>query len=287
MAAPWVYGDTIAASNPELTRWVDPSWEGGVLAMRLDIGPPLDIFEVRQALALAIDNQAIIDDLYGGSGVMLNFPTSADIPESIYTPLEKQPPEVRELFEYHPDKAKTLMATAGYDDGFKTEVMFKGEPMMSDIMSMIKGYWLENLNVELELKPVDPAAFWGVALAMEHKEMACFFDDAPTPISNFYSTWAEDALCNLSRWVDPIFTDMLAAQRAALTVDEQNALLKDVNNYVISHIPAILLPGSNSLRYAWPWVKNYYGESMSEYRGSIGLFSILWIDQAMKADMGY
>ena len=39
-----------------------------------------------------------------------------------YEPLEAMPASVKELFEYNPDKAKKLLAEAGYPNGFSFKV---------------------------------------------------------------------------------------------------------------------------------------------------------------------
>ncbi len=67
---------------------------------------------------MAIDRQAIINTVFGGKGVIHNNPFPADWPETVYTPLEKMPKEVQENFEYNPERAKLLLAAAGYPDGF-------------------------------------------------------------------------------------------------------------------------------------------------------------------------
>jgi len=71
------------------------------------------------------------------------------------------------------------------------------------------------------------------------------------------------------------------------TVEEQDAVAKEINQYILEAATAVILPGNNHFRYAWPWVKNYEGETNLKY-GSSALFSaVAWIDQDMKAEMGY
>ncbi|MBA7706656.1 hypothetical protein ES703_115511 [subsurface metagenome] len=37
----------------------------------------------------------------------------------------------------------------------------------------------------------------------------------------------------------------------------------------------------------WPWIKNYYGEMETAYYNYCPMLTTLWIDQDMKAEMGY
>ncbi|GAH45900.1 unnamed protein product, partial [marine sediment metagenome] len=49
-------------------------------------------------------------------------------------------------------------------------------------------------------------------------------------------------------------------------------------------IPAHLRPTGY---YWWPWLKNYYGEMTITDGGPGAIFPYIWIDQDLKADMGY
>jgi len=286
MKAAWQYGDTLADTSPDLVRWDVQGWAGYTIVIRQDDGAPMDILDVRKALSMAIDRQEIIDTLYGGSGVLLNYPIAADIPETIYTPIEKMEPEIREILEFDQAKARDLLAGAGYSTGFDCECLLMNTPMEVDIMSLIKDYWAD-INVDLTLTAVDPAAQWGLLTAQEYEDTCAYFQDSPTPTHGFYADWGAGALGNVGNWEDPVFLDMFAEYGETAEIEEAEALLKECNLYLISQVPAISLPGPNHYRFAWPWVKNYEGESNSEYQGSVGLQTIIWIDQDLKAEMGY
>ncbi len=86
------------------------------ISIRMDRKPFNDI-RVRRAINMAIDKDVLIKTFYGGGGVKVNTPyliTST----SVYTPFEKLPPAAKELFIYNPEKAKKLLAEAGYPNGF-------------------------------------------------------------------------------------------------------------------------------------------------------------------------
>ncbi len=68
--------------------------------------PPLDKPLVKQALSLAIDRQAIVEELWSGQGTI---PTGPAVPgDFAFNP--DLPP-----FEYNPDRARELLAQAGYN----------------------------------------------------------------------------------------------------------------------------------------------------------------------------
>jgi ABC-type transport system substrate-binding protein len=74
--------------------------------------PPFDKVEVRQALNYAIDKQHIIQ-LLNGRGTVAN---------QILPPLMPGYDKSYTGYDYNPDKAKSMLADAGYPDGFETSI---------------------------------------------------------------------------------------------------------------------------------------------------------------------
>ena len=86
-ACPWV------SPNPDINS---PEWERAR--------------KVREAMLISIDRQAIVDSFLDGEG----------LPQSLWTwenALHRLPPKYRE-WEFNPDRARQLLAEAGYEDGF-------------------------------------------------------------------------------------------------------------------------------------------------------------------------
>jgi peptide/nickel transport system substrate-binding protein len=70
---------------------------------------PLDDVRVRRAIAHAVDRQGIVDSLMKGASVVVHsacFPSQFGCEQDVAQ------------YEYSPDKAKALLAEAGYPDGF-------------------------------------------------------------------------------------------------------------------------------------------------------------------------
>jgi len=92
---------------------------GWLLYFPWEIEPFTDI-RVRKAMNMAIDRQALIEAFYEGVGMIFYFPLQESDGPSLFTPLEECPEGVQEYFEYNPDRAKELLAEAGYPNGFNT-----------------------------------------------------------------------------------------------------------------------------------------------------------------------
>jgi len=99
--------------------------------------------------------------------------------------------------------------------------------------------------------------------------------------------FVKDAGFDANVWDDALFMDLLDRYGNSTDPDEQNELMRGMATRVVQEVISLFLPGPKEFRYAWPWVRNFYGESNSDYCSSASLMAITWIDQVMKADMGY
>lgn len=105
------YLDAIRA-DPNLQLLTQPGMNVGYLAMNMD-KPPFDNRLVRLAVNHAIDKQSLVDNFYGGLAV----PAKNPIPPMLWGYNEAIEP-----YPYDPEKARTLLAQAGFPNGFDTEL---------------------------------------------------------------------------------------------------------------------------------------------------------------------
>lgn len=116
---------------------------------------PFDKLEVRQAVAMGIDRQRIVDNFYpAGSSVASHF-TPCSIPNGCVG---------EDWYEFNPEKARELLANAGFPNGFQTKIyyrdVFRGylpEPglVATDIQAQLK----QNLNIDAEIVVMESGAF--------------------------------------------------------------------------------------------------------------------------------
>jgi peptide/nickel transport system substrate-binding protein len=92
-------------------RVIVGSTEGETILSTNNMQPPFDDVRVRQALAHAIDRQAIVD------GAMFGFGTPIG---THFAPHNPAYVDLTALSSYDPERAKALLAEAGYADGFTT-----------------------------------------------------------------------------------------------------------------------------------------------------------------------
>lgn len=118
--------------------------------------PPFDNKLVRQAMNHAVDKVAIVDDILKGTGEVSYSPLSP-----IYGKYHN--PEVQK-YPYDPEKARALLAEAGYPDGFQCEFLVpeSGSGMQSPVeMGTLIQAYLMQVGINCSIKTME----WGAYLA--------------------------------------------------------------------------------------------------------------------------
>ncbi len=140
--------------NKDLKLYAQTGMNVGYLAMQTQ-KKPFDDKRVRQAINMAVNKQALVKALYGEFGNAAKNP----MPPVLwgYNDAVKDYP-------YSPDRAKKLLADAGYPNGFKSELwaMPVARPYMPDARKAAEALQadLRKIGVETEIVSYD----WGVYL---------------------------------------------------------------------------------------------------------------------------
>jgi peptide/nickel transport system substrate-binding protein len=116
------------------------------------IGTPIIDKNVRLALNYAVDKQAIIDALFNGKGrIATGFVTPGDIGFD---------PNIQAI-PYDPDKAKQMLADAGYPDGFETDLACPDSAYshINEVCQAVAGY-LEDVGLKVNLDIMESGKFW-------------------------------------------------------------------------------------------------------------------------------
>lgn len=122
-------------------------------------GSPVTDVRVREALSLAINRQQIIDHVMDG---MAKWPMPfATFSYSVDMDTPRWASWAKEALRYDPERAKKLLAEAGYPNGFPLtfwNIALPGTPFMTQIGEAVAGFW-EKIGVKVELKTVEFGTF--------------------------------------------------------------------------------------------------------------------------------
>ena len=122
---------------------------------------PFDKEEVRQAIAMGIDRQRLVDDFMPpGSEVATHF-TPCAIPNGCVGDA---------WYEFDPTKAKEMLAAAGFPDGFKTKIQYRD----------VSRSYVQDQNVIAAALQQQLKANLNIDATIEVQESATFIDNADT-----------------------------------------------------------------------------------------------------------
>ena len=248
--------------------------------------PPLSDINVRKALSMAMDREEMIATTYGGYGDPFTFP--AQPTWGCYTPLDELPADVREHWEYHPEKAKELLTAAGYPNGFDIQVQYNVTgtwTIYEPVMELVQAYWKKNLGVNLELLPITRSRVVQIKISKDYEGIFA----APTGQYNALMFAQNNYGCagpfNRSHVCDPKIEEL--TKKTAGTMDEvtRTEILTELYQYMAEMIYDFSLPGAVSFSAWHPWVKGFNGELSVTYYALGHTYAYIWLDQELKKEM--
>ena len=226
-------------SNPDYTVYEEKSFFNYVGFFNT-LRPPLDNPLVRQALSYAIPYQDIITIAFSGLGTQSRGP----VPEGVW-PWSDQVNQ----YTYDIDKAKDLLAQAGYPDGgFSIRLTHASEnnaeatfaPLIKDSFAQLGvDVTIESMlfNQQWELAKSDPANAQDMFLLLYWPT----YSDAGSDNlwSMFYYT--ENPFFNLSYWNNPDYNTQLDQAIANTVVDPAKSQQEyiDVMNLLVDQAPGV------------------------------------------------
>lgn len=129
---------------------------------------PFDNVDVRRAMNFAFPQQQVLDTVYQG----LASPLNGCMP-NIYPGFAGDFYE----YDYDPEKAKELLAAAGFADGFSTSLAYNAGDPVQEPIAIIYQTALREIGVELELRKIPAGSFYNAVT--ERGQPMIFYVDSP------------------------------------------------------------------------------------------------------------
>ncbi len=143
--------------NADLTLLRDANLSTTYIGFNAAKAPYNDV-RVRQAINYAIDTDSIVEAVYQGVGAPSKGPLGPNVWASN---------QDLEQYGYDVEKAKALLAEAGYENGFKTSIWTNDNQQRMDIAEIVQNQ-LKLVNIEAEVKVVEWGAYLEGTAAGEH-----------------------------------------------------------------------------------------------------------------------
>jgi peptide/nickel transport system substrate-binding protein len=282
----WQFVDQLKKTAPQLQFRNDVATQGTFVALRND-KPPFNDVRVRRAMNLAVNQKEIMAAVLNNEGELLNYPFSVRW-NGLYTPIEQLSPEGKELFDYNPEKAKKLLAEAGYPKGFEFDMQVCScAPYHMDVAPMLQAYY-QRIGVKVNIKPLEYGAFRS---QMRHENQAVAYlmnNSEGNPFAVLRKSFRTGQTWNPAFHADDKFDKMWYATVAETDPAKQRDMLREMNRYIVEErVPHVWLPTEMVYRAWWPWVKNYGGELRVGAMRPGPIYARIWIDEKLKKKMGY
>jgi peptide/nickel transport system substrate-binding protein len=193
---------------------------------------PLSKKEVRQAIAFALDREEFVKVVANGYGTV--EPSVVMKQQWFYSPTVKK-------YGYDIQKAKALLAKAGYPNGFKVKLSFTSREPDKTIIQLIQSQ-LKKVGIEGEIETFDRLAFndkWN----KREGEIGLNFAPIPKPdpYIQFQIFFATTGNNNFTGYSSKSFDDKLEQSKRTYNIDKRKALYKDLQNILAEDAPEIFL----------------------------------------------
>jgi ABC-type transport system substrate-binding protein len=114
--------------------------------------PPFDNQLVRQAFNYAIDRQGIVDQAFYGQAISTTLP----YPKTSWA----YAADLADRYPYSPEKAKELLAAAGYPAGFSIKMLVRGTDGPHLAQAQVYQKQLTAVGIHAQLIPADDDDYW-------------------------------------------------------------------------------------------------------------------------------
>jgi peptide/nickel transport system substrate-binding protein len=240
-----------------------PPWIEG----KQEIPVPYNDKRVRHAIAHAIDKNKLVKLGWFGSGA----PGTGAVPVP-YTPWALDPGQD---LEFNQEKAKKLLAEAGYPDGFDTEIMTWNAPYMTKPMQVIQ-QMLKEVGIRAELKPLEFAQYFNKVYTFKYPGMALHIVTAGyDPEEWLVPYYGKLENSTYYKWSNHELWDMIAKQTSMMDKDKRTAYLKQIQLKVIDE--SCQLPLFTTFEQ-WAHRPYYHGKAYFHPQ-SAGLDQFTWMEK--------
>jgi len=178
-----------------------------------------------------------------------------------------------------------MIIDEGYPNGFTMQTWALAVPVYQDMTAMMVDMWAE-IGVTCEISQLESGAAFAMSGPRTYEDSFSTTMVNTGPDIVFMATGLIEEW-NWAAYDDAYFTEQYWKAVGTADVNERNAIWKDMAVYFLEDCAYLPWPNQVIATAYWPWVKNYYGETEYGYYNFSGIASRIWIDEDLKAELGY
>ncbi|MCH4889025.1 glutathione ABC transporter substrate-binding protein [Acidaminobacter sp. JC074] len=192
--------------------------------------PPFDNKLVRQALNYAIDKQAIMIVAINGAGAEAKSvlaPSMLGYKGSDYS--------------YDPEKAKALLAEAGFENGFEMTIWASGDERKR-IAEVIQANLLE-VGITASIEMYEWATYIDLLMKGEEESLIIGWSSNPDPDQTLTPLYHSSNIggFNFSRINDSKIDELIETARVEMDLDKRIAMYNEFHEYIMDEAPIVPL----------------------------------------------
>jgi peptide/nickel transport system substrate-binding protein len=275
-----VVAQQVAQTNPSIIQHVVPPNTELTMDPRVDLAPYNNL-NVRMALQEAINIPLIASTYYQGTATP--FPCSLTQNQMGVggwgLPYNQWPAALQQQYAFNTTNAKALLATAGYPNGFNTDIVLQNTVDMG-LFGIVQSE-LAVVGINMSMTVMDTGT-WQATVLNGHKQDA--LASRGGQLGNNYDPFRQlnrfttGYSVNYMMISDPVFNAFYPAAQSATSVDQVKQILQQANLYVAQQFWCTCLAGPYAYCLTQPWVKGCSGATPL---GPITYYGD-WIDQGLK-----
>ena len=279
--------ETLQRTNPEIAVYPWAFRSETSLAFNMRHPSPFQDIRVRKAMQMAIDLETINNTYFGGFGMTKPQGIIGDAMKGFFVPFEEWPEETKKVFTYDPEGAEALLDEAGYPrgaDGIRFNAVNNPLPGWDmGYQEIAVEYWAA-IGVDVEIRTHEGTQLNGLITDGTYEGMTFMDLGNDTPQNILLARLLIGAVWGRTGHQDPVMDARAKAAMAAPTLEEQQRLTAEADMYMIEQHWYIWGPKVPQFEAVQPWVIGFNGEI---YGHTHAPFERLWIDSALKSEMGF
>ena len=195
---------------------------------------PYDNPKVREAISQAIDQKPIIDTVFLGAGEAGNSIIGPNVWG--YYDVEKYTQDI--------EKAKALLAEAGFPDGFKAKIWVNDNPVRRDTAVILQDQ-LKQIGIDLTIETVEWGAFLDGTARGDHEMFLLGWGtvtrDPDYGMYELISSSTMGAAGNRSFYSNPTVDKLLEEGKTELDPEKRKAIYKEIQEIIRKDIPMYMI----------------------------------------------
>jgi peptide/nickel transport system substrate-binding protein len=233
------------------------------LGVNTEVGPLADV-RVRQAISYAInrDNVAAAAE-FGNAEVTQDPIPSTSAWDFGYAP-----------YGYDPERARALLAEAGYADGFELEIMPTSFIQPTIRAAQVIQSDLATVGIRASIRTLEWAEWLEEQGDGNYETYVCSWNGLIDPDDFFYAQHKTGEVFNFTGYSNPRVDELLDEARMVPDFEERRALYEEINATIVDEAPYIYLYNPLEIHAYRPDVRGFQARADQAVR-----FVTTWLDR--------